>query len=116
MATMDFTMFEGDTHTLEVTVRDEAGGVVDITGVDILWWMAKSNKSVLPADIYIEKEVGLGITIVNGPAGRFNVLILPVDTEGRGGKSYYHEAEIDDAGVISTVLVGTGTITRTLIP
>jgi hypothetical protein len=115
MATMNFTMFEGDTHTLEVTVRDDAGDVVDITGVVIRWWLAKSNKATGDA-IYVEKETGDGITIVDGPAGRFDVLIEPEDTEGRGGKTYYHEAEIDDSGVISTVLVGVGVITLTLIP
>ncbi len=115
MATMDFTMFEGDSHILQVTVRDEEGAIVDITGATILWWMAKNNKAI-EADVLIQKETGSGITIVDGPGGRFNVAILPPDTEDLGGKSYYHEAEIDDGGNISTVLTGTGHITRTLIP
>lgn len=115
MAVMDFEMFEGDTFTLRATVRDEAGSIVDITGVDISWWLAKTNKST-GADVYAQKTVGSGVEIVDGPAGRFDVTIESPDTEGRGGKTLYHEAEIDDGGVVSTVLVGKAKIKPALIP
>jgi hypothetical protein len=115
MATMDFTMYEGDTHTLEVTVRDEEGNVVDITGATVRWWLAKNNKST-GSDIYVQKTTGAGITLVDPTNGRMNIALVPVDTEGRGGKDYYHEAEVDDGGNISTVLLGKATINRTLIP
>ncbi len=114
--TTSFTMYEGDTKTLEVTVRDAVGDVVNITGATIRWWMAK-NVRATGADIYIEKSTGAGITIVDGVAGRFNVALDPADTEDMGttNKTYYHEAETDIGGVISTVLVGQATILPALI-
>lgn len=107
----DFTMYQGDSHILEVTVIDVDGDAVDITGTDIRWQLAKNVRA---ADPLIAKAVGDGITIVNGPTGRFDVAIDPEDTLVLKG-GYYHEAEVDDGGVISTVLTGKATIKPALI-
>jgi len=108
----DFTMYQGDTKTLEVTVEDEAGDVVNITGTTIRWQLAKTARAAVPI---IAKETGDGIAIVDGAAGRFDVALDPEDTVDLSARSYYHEAEIDDAGVISTVLTGKATIRQALI-
>lgn len=108
----DFTMYQGDTKILEVTVKDEAGDVVNITDTTIRWQLSKSARTVPPL---LSKETGDGITIVDGAAGRFDVALDPEDTVDLSARSYYHEAEIDDAGVISTVLTGKATIRQALI-
>lgn len=108
----DFSMYQGDTKILEVTVKDEAGVVVDITSATIRWQLARNAKTTT---LLIEKETGDGITIIDGPAGRFDVAIDPDDTVGLKAASYYHEAEVNDAGVISTVLTGKATIKQALI-
>jgi hypothetical protein len=108
---VNFTMFAGDTKLLQVLVNNVAGNPVDITGTLIRWQLAKNVKSD-PA--LIHKYVGSGVTIVDGPNGRFDVLLDPVDTLPLIG-SYYYEAEIDDSGVISTVLTGSVQINQALI-
>lgn len=109
----DFTMYQGDTKILEVTVKDEAGAVVNIADTTIRWQLAKTARS---AEALIAKETGGdGITIVDAAAGRFDVAIDPEDTVDLSARAYYHEAEVDDAGVISTVLTGKATIRQALI-
>lgn len=107
----DFTMFAGDTKILEVTINDADGDAVNITGTEIRWQLAKNVKAAEPL---IAKAIGAGITIIDGPTGRFDVAVDPDDTLELKG-SYYHEAEVDDGGVISTVMTGKATIKPALI-
>jgi hypothetical protein len=110
----DFTMYVGDSFVLSVSVVDEAGEPVDITGTTVRWQMAHKVKDILPLVSKTTEGAG-GILISDGPGGVFEVTIDPEDTEGFKAKSYYHEAEVDDAGVVSTVMTGTGTLLPTLI-
>ena len=106
-----FTMTAGDSKVLEVTVVDGDGRPVDITGNDIRWQLARFATDDTPL---ISKSVGDGIAITDGPSGRFDVTLDPEDTAELSG-SYYYEAEVDDSGVISTVLSGRATIDAALI-
>src|SRR4029077_17969888 len=67
----NFTMFAGDTKVLVVSVADEKGAAVDITGTVIRWQLAKSVTSTA----LILKSVGAGVTIIDGPSGRFDVAL-----------------------------------------
>lgn len=115
MADPTFTMFEGDSKTINCQVLDADNNAVDITGASIRWWLAKkANKT--GADVLIKKSTGAGnITITNAAEGRYAVSLLPTDTIDLKG-DYYYEAEVDDNGIISTVLTGTVRITEALIP
>jgi hypothetical protein len=106
----NFTMFAGDTKVLVVSVADEKGAAVDITGTVIRWQLAKSVTSTA----LILKSVGAGVTIIDGPSGRFDVSLDAGDTLPLHG-SYYYEGEIDDGGIISTVLTGIVQINLALI-
>lgn len=106
----DFAMYAGDSKTLRVTVFTDTGLPADITGADIRWQMA-SHVGGTPQ---VSKAVGTGITIVDGAAGRFDVSLAPLDTLELKG-CWYHEAEIVNVGTVSTVLVGSATITPALI-
>lgn len=105
-----FELHAGDSRTLEVTVRDEDSDVVvDITDCDIFWVVSR----VLGSASLLTKEVGSGITVVDAPAGRFDIALNPDDTQALHG-SYYHESRmIDDTGAISTILSGALTVTQT---
>lgn len=107
----DFTMYSGDTKVLEVTVRDPQGAVVDITGKAITWALSPTVNS---SSNLIDKTVGDGLTIINGAAGRYNVLLNPIDTVDLQG-SYYHESLLDDNGTISTIMAGKAQILATLL-
>ncbi len=110
---MDFLLYAGDTKALEVTVRDAAGDVVDVTGATIRWQLAEAPGE--PA-LVSKTTVGAGgVSIVNGAQGRFDVAIAAGDTDDLDGV-YYHEAEVELLdGTVATVLAGFATIARTLI-
>lgn len=105
-----FELHAGDSRTLEVTVTDEDSNVVvDITDCDVFWVVSR----VLGSASLLTKQVGTGITVVDAPAGRFDIQLDSDDTQELQG-SYYHESRmIDDTGAISTILSGSLTITQT---
>jgi hypothetical protein len=106
----DFTMYQGDSKTLQVTVLTEAGGPADLAGAAIRWQLATKIKG--PA--IVEKAIGSGITLVDAAAGRFDVALDPPDTEPLTGVHYY-EAEVVNLAIVSTVLTGSVEIKPTLI-
>lgn len=107
---VDFTMFAGDTKVLQITLTDSANVIVDVSTASIIW--ALSRKATSTA--LLTKEVGTGVTITDGPGGKFEVAIDPVDTADLKG-DYYHEIEVEMGGVVSTVTSGTITIQPDLI-
>lgn len=102
----DFTMFSGDTKIIQVTVQDDTGAAVDVSSPMVIIWQL-SRKVTSPA--LITKSIGLGISVINGPLGQFQIMLAPADTAALKG-DYYQEIEINDNGAISTVLSGTVTI------
>ena len=107
----DFRMYQGDSKTLSITVKDKDGDVVVITGATIKWQASRSYGKT--ADI--SKTTSSGISITDGPNGVFEVTLDASDTESLEGE-YYHEAEITFSdSTISTVLAGRMNITPVLI-
>jgi hypothetical protein len=112
-ATYDFTMVRGDTKRLEVTVRDEAGAIVNITSASIRWWMAKTVNATA---FTLQKAVGSGVTVVDAAAGRFDVLLVATDTRTLTPGAYYHECEVvDSGGQVSTVFRGALVLEKDLV-
>lgn len=108
----DFTLYAGDDKLLTVTVTDGEGEPVDLTGAQKIRWQLGKGPGKTPI---VEKALGQGIEVTDGPGGIFTVTLDSADTEALKG-SYYHEAEvIDEDGNVSTVLTGTVTIEATLI-
>src|SRR5262245_56542261 len=97
----DFEMFAGDSKTLRVTVKDDAGQPVDLANAEIRFEMARYAGSAP----LVVKSLGDGITIIDQSAGRFDVALLPADTEELRG-CYYYEAELTNLDIVSTVLTG----------
>ena len=94
-----------------MTVRDDAGNPVDLTGASIRWQMAKHPESAA----LVTKSNNQGIAVTDEAGGAFEIELASADTEALVGK-YYHEGEIVDAGgAVSTVLSGNVTIVSTLI-
>jgi len=113
----DFAMFEGDSKTITVTVRDEAAAVVDLSGFTIRWGLSPLVEGGFnpAATLSKDSETTGGIEITSAVGGVFVVTLDPDDTEALAGK-YYHEAEVTDAaGNIATVLTGRITITPVLL-
>lgn len=107
----NFSMTQGDTKTLVVSVKDAEGNAVSITDATIKWRAARSyGKTAV-----VSKSTVSGVQITNGAGGVFAVALLPADTEDLIG-TYFHEAEVTFAdGTVSTVLTGTMKINKQLI-
>jgi hypothetical protein len=82
----------------------------DISGASVRFGLALYEG----AEPLVEKQVGDGVTIINGPNGELQVTIDPDDTSGLGrpdGKEYHFEIEVEDAqGDVHTVTAGEWTI------
>ena len=85
-------MRAGNSKVLEFTVTDDDGAPEDISGATLIrWQLARS----VAGPALLEKETGDGVVIVNGPQGRFDVLLEPEDTAALRG-DYYNEAKLVD--------------------
>lgn len=105
-----FEMKAGDTKYIVVSVVNDAGEPVVISGASIKWIIArKRNSSHL-----VTKTVGSGITITG--ASEFTVKLNPSDTLSLFGE-YYNEAEIIESGTsdVSTLIEDKVTITPAAI-
>jgi hypothetical protein len=99
----DFTMFAGDTVSLDFTVDMDG----TLAGAIITWVLVRWGAVVLT------KTTGSGIRITG--AKTFSVDLLPEDTEDLEG-DHCHEAEVTDSfGAVSTVAVGMVRIDQTYI-
>jgi hypothetical protein len=94
----------GDDVRLEVTVTDEDGSAVDLSGATVVWGLAR--RPTADAAL-VEKSTDTGgITITDAASGEFAIEVEATDTEGLEG-TFYHEAELTDSGgSVSTVLTG----------
>lgn len=106
--------YYGDSLLIEAVVRRKRGtdAVLDITGCSITFY---ASNTAAGGDVTIQKEVGTGITITDGPAGELSVQLLPEDTElvgvGGGELQYYLRVTVD-ADTIHTVSAGELRINR----
>ena len=101
----DFSMYAGDTKIIQVTVTDSTGAPKDITGATINWALQQVYKTI------IEKSITTGgIVITDATNGVFQILLLPIDTEGFSTGLYTHQALVIDNNGTSEVIF-TGTIT-----
>lgn len=103
LTSQDFDMFAGDTKNLVVTVTDNSGSIVDLTGGQVTW-VLKRNLGASP--LVTKTSTVAGQIDMGGTSGQFTVHVLPADTTGFSGM-YYHEAVFTDvAGNVSTVMTG----------
>lgn len=108
----NFSLIEGDTKAITVTVKDRDGDVVDITGATINWQAAKNPHATATLT---KATGGSGISITSGTGGQFRITIDAADTANLSG-DFYHEAQVTFSdGTIATVLTGKMTITPALI-
>jgi hypothetical protein len=101
-------IFQGDTRTLTVTVYDRNDDVTSIAGATGIKWVVYKRTT---GTIYLEKSLGSGITITDGPNGLFEIALANADTINLLGK-YNHECEfVDASNNVSTLFTGYFTVT-----
>jgi hypothetical protein len=97
----NFSMYAGNTKKVVVTVKDDAGGNLNITGSTVRWGFGD-----------ILKTTSSGITLSNPTSGEFTITLNPADTSSKKG-TFTHFAELTDvAGNVTTILNGEITIKK----
>lgn len=86
--------FLGEDKVLSFTVVDVAGAAVNITGWAIEWVLRERQGD----RALIEKAVGSGVTISDGPGGVCQVAVTDTDTDTLAGGRYWHALRRTDAG------------------
>ncbi len=101
-------LFRGDTIIIQATVN-QGGVAVDLTGYEIKFTAKKSISDNDSAGI--QKSVGSGIVVVNAARGEIDITIAPADTiQNTTDVTYVCDIQLKKAGVISTVAIGTLTV------
>lgn len=110
----NFGMVEGESKDVRVTVVDQDGATLDLSGAAVQWEAQADLQSSGPAAI-TKATGGFGITLTAPTQGVFSIRLNPSDTMGLSGV-LYHEARVtDSAGNVATVLTGRLTIQKTAI-
>lgn len=102
----NFDAYQGETKTLAVTITDDGGSPLDLTGLSAEW---RLTTRVDPNTAVVTKTDGAGITITDAVAGKLEVQLDGSDTEIDPG-SYRHELRLTGTGYVATVLAGRVTI------
>jgi hypothetical protein len=111
----NFEIHAGDDLVIPVTVTDEAGQAVDLTGAAVGWQAARGTPQRFGTTPVVSKASGSGIAVTDPAGGVFEITLEAADTQGLRG-AFYHEAEVTDAaGKKTTVMAGTMTVEPTLI-
>lgn len=99
----NFELYQGDDKELVITVRDNAGALVDLTGYSAVWCVHIRT----PDNIVLEKTTSDGITIPTPGNGQLIVEIDGTDTAELLPRNYDHQCEVEDpSGHHTTVSVG----------
>jgi hypothetical protein len=96
----NFTIYQGDSRDLFVSVTDLDGAVVNITGATIKWVLVNNDTVVL------EKSTpsSSGINITNPTGGQFTISILPNETLTLSAGDCTHEARLTDSNGKSSLI------------
>lgn len=104
----DFSMYQGDTKNLVVSVTKDDGSELDLTGCTVKWAILKSTTNS-------EKLVLIETPRIRTDNNTITIPISSTDTLNLLGK-YYHECKlIDTQGNASTIFVGYITLNKSNI-
>lgn len=108
------TMWAGESKRLEVTIKDEAGTVIDITGLRVQWALRPHPRQGTAILHYDNQNLG-NVSVVNAAGGVCRVTIPASATRTLEGV-HYHEMKLTDAdGLEHTVLTGKLTINAAIL-
>lgn len=90
----------GQDATLAITVEDEDGTTVDMTGGDATLTVMNfedRHTATDQATQHVQKSVGSGIAVDDGPVGELEVTFDPGDTEDLDPDTYWYRVDTTDA-------------------
>lgn len=98
--------YRGMSKVFELTVKNRAGTVVDISGFSAFTWGIYDQGAEPPASPkFTAKTLGSGISVTDGPNGVLQVTVDPEDTENVEPGTYEHQLWGVDGDGLSDVLV-----------
>jgi len=108
----DFTVYQGESKTLQLTIVDGAAAAKNLTGISAVTWRLGPLGGGAAA---LTKSLAAGVTVVGATSGRIDVALATADTAALAAGHYLHLTEvIDVAGDTETVTVGTVTVKERL--
>lgn len=109
-STFNLSIYAGETRTLVVTVTDQDGVAIDLTGAAITYTLN------LPTPV--TKTVGAGITITGALTGEFEIVLTEADTQDVDHSvGVEHECKIlTSSGEVLVTFRGRAGISASLIP
>lgn len=109
--------FTGEDRVLEFTIYQADGTTPqDISGWELSWFLKRSKKDADSAAVLAKTNDGSpsDVTIVDGPAGRVDVLINADDTLDLVARVYRHELKRMDTGEKTIESYGDATLQQAL--
>ena len=106
----DFTMHAGDTKILILTVKDEDGDIINLTGLQSAQTVIKKYPNSTTA--LVTKTLAAADIANPAPTtGVLSVTIAAADTSSFSAGEYYHETRMKDTNsYIGTIVTGTITV------
>lgn len=121
----NYSKHRGDEYDLDGSLVKADGITIEdlsaATGGDLEWNFSLADSGSVPkpsgvALLSPAKTIGAGITIVDGPAGEWTVVVVSADTNGLAAARYYHELQYTSpTGRVSTILYGWMTLLEDLV-
>lgn len=100
-----FKFYRGDDYAFNITVKDAADAIVDITGWEAGFTMKRNpNKNDATASLQVLIPALSGPDATNG---KVSILLPHADTEDLAPGKYYFDIEVKYGGYVSTILAGT---------
>lgn len=101
LISQNIDVYAGDSKLLQVTVTDEAGNALDISGCTIKWAIVRGRTKM------VEKISPNNITLDDPSNGVYSIKVVPNDTVDLPPGTYYHESIVIDVfGNVTTVFKG----------
>lgn len=108
----NFSVYAGDTLTLAMTIYNDQGVPLNLTGTTVEWTAGKSDQG---PPVISKATGGRGINLVDPIHGYVEIDLLPADTLLLTPGDYRHQCEVTLAGVVSTVAAGAMTLLADLV-
>ena len=111
MTRIDLEMMRGDTKVFDVTITDEAGAAVNLTGSTVKF-TAKNRVGDAQGVAVIALTTGDGVELTDAANGVARVTIAPDDTSGfTSKKTLEYDVQVaETGGRVSTPVRGTLTV------
>jgi hypothetical protein len=111
-------MYAGDTKHIIVTVKDDAGNLVDLSEVQAVRFsmaQAPSGRARYNAQPIVKKHIGSGVDMTDGSSGKITITISPADTENICGEYLFEVEVVDAVGDVATIVSDSIIIKPTII-